>query len=947
MQGVVQLRRQVADEISEINELILSTSELLKDISPATTHLPAIATVKTSSTGNSSLVHLDAQIRTLEASITMAKQHIMQQTIESRIRENLHELTESLESSRHRFIHTVGEKLKTLQQSLPDLSPLYAMVLSEPEVMDRSIVPASILPKTRTTEELTVIRKTIRETEEQINTLQESIGDALEKILHPNLYTSLVCKLAHVSEQELYKLILEKSHFLRSVSTLYRHGRRLEAAYNKNCMGWSSAVSEHSQSPIERGSDQSLLSDDFLFKDCSKEILERHNALSIKLSQEYIMFSEECFHLSLYMRLFTARVLTIMEQDKLSTVVGFSLSGLAKQVCAAMRSFTSKLSEFPKVDIIHFLNIYIGCANPVVESTGRTYERIKPAFDGLFQSLSLSPNCIGYKALAIDTMLQIFNAKYHIANTLAALKNLPDEELSTTLSSRLLDDHTKISEGLEQARTILLQQYIAYLYASYQADTSLTNVSQIFLFCSDLSEADPSLRISTINDSHKALESCASNSKITKDISAILSMTKSAITNAVCYQYSKTFTVSEHASLAQLLNGGVLNENKLKADAIINIEACLRILKHRDDYFLTSILSMQDFQDQLNIEQSYLTTQAISIKKTLTSIEQEIRQEVPSIGTSKGVISQFYQQFLAWEENFRSAHTLYLTSAASTISVYVHNYLLDCASKLSKSASTLREPLDSKYTELIGVLDSIDALAEETFTKSLFYSDDSITGRLNSIDELYRSVEDEIQGITDFVTECITLIDRALVHIPILEDMIAPEKATLNQNERSMAASLVDSCAHKDLLQTVRDQEVPQLASDTCLAPLLDIPVLSSKLFTHLDVLSTTYMASGAKGLSTLLSQSQEKLSELYAKHDAEIHLEKRERMEQISGHIKKITQIAKEMNLSVRGSASPLRQLNLLLGDALSIANTFVERPLKEKCMLGASISSALTLLN
>lgn len=947
MQGVVQLGRKVADEISEINELISNTGELLKEISPATTCSSAIATVKASSTENSSLVHLDAQIRALEASITTAKQRIMQQTIESRICENLHKLTESLESSRHRFIHTVGEKVKALQQGLPDLSPLYAMILSEPELMDRSVVPASILPKTRTTEELNIIREAIRETEEQINTLQESIGDSLGKILHPNLYASLVCKLVHVSEQELRRLILEKSRLLRSVSSLYCHGRRLEAAYNKNCMGWSNAVRENFQSSTEKGNDQSLLSADFLFKDCSKEILERHSIISTKLGQEYIIFSEECFHLSLYMRLFTARVLTIMEQDKLSTVVSFSLAGLGKQVCAAMRTFASKLSEFPKADIIHFLDIYLGCANPVVESTERAYERIKPAFEELFLSLSLSPNCIGYKALAIDTMLQIFNAKYHIANTLAALKSVPDEDISNTLSSRLFDDHTKISEGLEQTKTILLQQYIAYLYSSYQVDTSLSNVSQIFLFCSDLSEADPSLRISTINDSHKTLGSSSLNSKITKDISAILSMTKNAITNAVCYQYSKAFTASEHSSLAQLLNNGVLNENKFKADAIINLEACLRILKHRDNYFLTSILSMQDFQDQLNIEQSYLATQAISIKKTLTSIEQEIRQEVPSIGTSKGVISQFYQQFLAWEENFRSAHALYLTSTVSTISVYVHNYLLDCASKLSKAATALCEPLDSKYTELIGVLDSIDALAEETSTKSLFYSDDSVTRRLESIDELYRSIEDDIQGVTDFVTECITLIDRALVHIPILEDMIAPEKATLDQNERSIVTSLADSCASKDLLKTVRDQEVPQLASDACLAPLLDIPVLSSKLFTDLDVLSTTYMASGAKGLSTLLSQSQEKLSELHAKHDAEIHLEKRERMEQISGHIKKITQIAKEMNLSVRGSTSPLRQLDLLLGDVLSIATTSVERPPKEKCMLGASISSALTLLN
>lgn len=67
--------------------------------------------------------------------------------------------------------------------------------------------------------------------------------------------------------------------------------------------------------------------------------------------------------------------------------------------------------------------------------------------------------------------------------------------------------------------------------------------------------------------------------------------------------------------------------------------------------------------------------------------------------------------------------------------------------------------------------------------------------------------------------------------------MIAPEKATLDQNERSIVTSLADSCASKDLLKTVRDQEVPQLASDACLAPLLDIPVLSSKLFTDLDVL--------------------------------------------------------------------------------------------------------------
>lgn len=947
MQEVVQLGRKVNDEINEINALISDAEELLRDISPTTTRPQAVSTAKASPPENSSLVHLDAQIRTLEASITTAKQRIMQQVIGSRIYENMHELTESIESSRHRFIYAVGEKVKNLYQSLPDLSQLYAMILSEPDMIDRSIAPASILPKTRTNEELGIIRETIRETEDQISALQESIGESLEKILHPNLYADLVCKLVHVSEQELYRLILEKSRFLRSVSTLYRRGRKLEAAYNKNYIGWSSTVGEHSQSCKERAGDQALLSDDFLFKDCSNEILERHTAISTKLGQEYIIFSEECFHLSLYMRFFTARILTIMEQDKLSTVVNLSLSGLAKQVCAAIRSFTSKLSEFSNDDIIHFLNIYLGCANPVLESTESAYARAKLGLDDLFLSLSLSPNSIGYKALAIDSMLQVFNAKYHIANTLAALKNVSNEGISNMSSSTSLDNHKKISEGLEQARTILVQQYIAYLYANYQADTSLSNISQIFLFCSDLSEVDPSLRVSTINESHKPLEPHVLNSKITKDISMILSFTKNAITNAVCYQYSKTFTASEHTNLAQLFSDGVLTENKTKADAIVNLEACLRIFKHRDDYFLTSILSMQDFQDQLNIEQSYLSTQAISIKKTLTSVEQELRQEIPSIGTSKGVISQFYQQFLAWEENFRAAHTLYLTSTISTISVYVHNYLLDCANKLSQSSSALYEPFDSKYTELIGILDSIDTLAEATSTKGLFYSDEAATGRLKSIDTLYHSIEDDIQGVTDFMTECITLIDRALIHIPILEDMIASEKATLDQNERSITTSLADSCANKDLLRTTRDQEVPQMINDAYLAPLLDIPVLVNKLFTDLETLSATYMTSGSKGLSALLSQSQEQLSELYAKHDAEIHLEKRESIEQISGHIQKITQIAKEMNLSMRGSILPLRQLNLLLGDALSIVSTSVERSSREKYALGASVSSALTHLN
>lgn len=947
MQEVVQLGRRVVDEINEINALISDSGELLKDIPPSATRPQAVSTAKVSSTGNSSLVHFDAQMRTLEASITTTKQIVMQKTIESRIYENMRELTESLESSRYRFVYAIGEKLKALQQDLPDLSSLYAMILSEPEMIDRSIASTSILPKTRTNEELTVIRETIRETEDQITTLQESIGESLEKILHPNLYTDLVCKLAHVSEQELYRLILEKSQFLHSVSSLYHDGRRLEAAYNKNCTGWNSISSESIGSHTEKNDDKASQLDDFLFKDCSREILERHNAISTRLSQEYVIFSEECFHLSLYFRFFTARILTIMEHDKLSTVVSSSLSGIAKQVCAAMRSFTSRLSEFTNDDIIHFLNIYLGCANPVLEPTERAYKRAKPIFDDLFMSLSLSPNCIGYKALAIDSILQVFNAKYHIANTLTALTTISDECGSGVSSPKVFDNYKKISEGLEQVRTTLIQQYIAYLYANYQADTSLSNISQIFLFCSDISEADPSLRISAINESYRSSESQALSSNIAKNVSTILSLTKNAITNAVCYQYSKKFTASEHTNLIQLFSTGVLNENKTKADAIVNLEACLRVFKHRDDYFLTSVLSMQDFQDQLNIEQSYLSTQAISIKKTLTTIEQEIRREVPSIGTSKGAISQFYQQFLAWEDNLKSAHTLYLTSTIGTISVYVHNYLLDCVNRLSRPASALHNPLDSKYAEMIGVLDSIDALAEETSTRGLFYPDNTAKGQLKSIDTLYRSIEDEIQRSADFVTECITLIDRALIHIPIIEDMIASEKATLDQNERSIATSLADSCASKDLLRTVRDQDVPQMVTDAYLAPLMDIPILTSKLFTNLDTLSAEYMASGAKGMSTLLSQSQERRSELDAKHDAEIYLEKRRGVEQISGHVQKITQIAKEMNLSIRGSALPLRQLNLLLGDVLSIINTSVERPSKEKCILGASVSSALTLLN
>ena len=136
MQEVVQLGRKVNDEINEINALISDAEELLRDISPTTTRPQAISTAKASPPENSSLVHLDAQIRTLEASITTAKQRIMQQVIGSRIYENMHELTESIESSRHRFIYAVGEKVKNLYQSLPDLSPLYAMILSEPDMID-------------------------------------------------------------------------------------------------------------------------------------------------------------------------------------------------------------------------------------------------------------------------------------------------------------------------------------------------------------------------------------------------------------------------------------------------------------------------------------------------------------------------------------------------------------------------------------------------------------------------------------------------------------------------------------------------------------------------------------------------------------------------------------------------------------------------------------------
>lgn len=947
MQEAVQLRQRVADEITEADTLISGAGELLKDTPPPTSRPQATAVTKAFSTGNPSLVHLDAHMRTLEASVTAGKQRVMQKIVEARICENVHELTETLESSQHRFVYATGEKLKALQQELPDLSSLYALVLSEQELVNSPIVFSPVLPKVYTSEELTVIRETVRETEDQIAALQESIGESLGKILHTNLYTDLVSKLVHVSEQEFYRLLLEKSQLLRSVSFLYNSGRRLETDYNKNCTGWISTSSESSQSCREKGNDKASLLGGFLSKDCSGETLERHSTLSAKLGQEYIMFSEECFHLSLYLRLFTARILTIVEQDKLSTVVSSDLSIVARQVCAAMRSFSNKLSAFANDNVVHFLNIYLGCASPILEHTERDYELVKPIFDDLFLSLSLTPNCIGYKVLAVDTMLQVFNAKYHIFKTLATLNDASGERDSNTSSFEVFDSHKKVAEGLEQARTILIQQYIVYLYASYQADTSLSNLSQIFLFSSDAFKLNPSLRISTTDESCASSESQPPGSKITRDLSTVLSSARSAITNAVCYQYSKRFTASECANLMHLFSAGVLRESKNKVDALVNLEACLRVFKYRDDYFLASMLSMHDFQDQLNVEQSYLGAQAIAIKRTLAAVEQEIRRELPSVGNGKGVISQFYQQLFAWEDNLQTAHTLYLASTISTISVYVHNYLSDRANKLLNPASTLHNPLSSKYAEMVGILDSIDALAEETSTRGMFYPDSPSRGQLKSIDTLYSSIEDDVQKTTDLIAEYSALIDRALIHIPILEDMIASEKATLDQTERSIATSLADSCINKDLLKTASNQDAPQMVSDSYLAPFMDIPILTNKLFTELDTLSTEFMASGAKGLSTLLSQSQEKLSELYAKHDAEIHLEKRKSVEQISEKVQKITQIAKEMNLSMRGTATPLYQLNLLLGDVLSIINASIERPSKEKYTLSTSVNSALTLLN